>query len=532
MGMGARRFGMAAYLAGALASATLATSAVGQPTDDTWVLKQIINVGSGITTFDISYVDPVLGYYYLADRSNNAVDVINTRTNTVTMLAGVTPGGFHIFTGNQAKGKGGPNGVMTVRGQIWAGDGDSTLKILSMSTGQLLVKINTGGQLRVDEMCYDPVHLVGFVVNNADSPPFMTAISARYHTILGKIYFDGTNGTPNATNGTEQCQFNPRDNMVYVSVPEISGPGDSSSPGGVARIDPVALKVTSFITIPITSCTAPGGLAIGPPLPGYATSVNGPLPGGTGGQMMVGCAGASPTAVAARPGVIISDGTGAGAAPFGTVLVTIPFESGPDEIGYDPITNTYVLPRSGNNSYNNAANNPTPPATSTGPFCPAIVETAPYGGSTDLDGIYKDSGGSVSLKQAFPNPPDLVDPAGTLLPGPQVLGSVDARTGKPDADIVTGFFNCPAGSPAAPVPAPTPPLSAADNPHGTVHSIAVDPVNKQIYVPIASTSGIIYTNPNGGVTTPSPGICSSKGGNDALGCIAVYVHQAGTIDDN
>src|SRR5262249_33215263 len=143
--------------------------------------------------------------------------------------------------------------------EIWAGDGDSTLKFLSLANGGLLGQVSTGGLFRVDEMCFDSVHNIGFVANNADAPPFITAVSARSHTIIGQIFFDGTvqNGGGVgviATNGIEQCVFNPRDNKIYVSVPEINGPGDNSSPGGVARINPLTMQIEAVKSIPTTIC--------------------------------------------------------------------------------------------------------------------------------------------------------------------------------------------------------------------------------------------------------------------------------------
>src|SRR5947208_9615213 len=43
-----------------------------------------INGTSGaMYSFDISFVDPATGTYYLADRSNKAVDVVNANTDTI-----------------------------------------------------------------------------------------------------------------------------------------------------------------------------------------------------------------------------------------------------------------------------------------------------------------------------------------------------------------------------------------------------------------------------------------------------------------
>ncbi len=51
------------------------------------------------------------------------------------------------------------------------------------------------------------------------------------------------------------------------------------------------------------------------------------------------------------------------------------------------------------------------------------------------------------------------------------------------------------------------------NPHGTNHSVMADSVHNQIYVPIASTA---FTGQS------VPAICTTGGGVDANGCIAVY----------
>jgi hypothetical protein len=196
---------------------------------ETLTLKTVVSVPGKITSFDISYVDTALNWYILGDRTNKGVQVINTNTNTLVMTAG--QGLFTGATGNNDTS--GPDGVMIVaHREIWAGDGDSTLKFLSAFNGALLGQVSTGGTARVDEMCFDPVHNIGFVANNADSPPFITAVSLRGHAILGKIVFNGTvqhgGGIGvNATDGIEQCQYNPRDGKIYVAVPEVNGAGDS-----------------------------------------------------------------------------------------------------------------------------------------------------------------------------------------------------------------------------------------------------------------------------------------------------------------
>jgi hypothetical protein len=277
------------------------------------------------------------------------------------------------------------------------------------------------------------------------------------------------------------------------------------------QCDPSAVATSSPI------CSAPAGIAIGPPLPGYPTSINGPLPGGTGGQIMLGCNGQASNADPNRMELIIADGTACPAPPIvppcplggaasGTILATIPFESGSDEIDYDPIKNTYILPRGVNNSWNN---NGVSVGGFGAPACPSIAGyTLPYGGTTVANGIYT----STSLPLGVYTANTTGTTPNINMAGPQVLGFVDAHTGTVgQADIVTGFFNCP--DTVSPFVA---------NPHGTNGHIAVDPVHQQIYVPINATSDIIVTDPITGKVTTTLGICSTNGAIDARGCIAVY----------
>ncbi len=462
-----RRMSLAGYLAGALALGAVAlTGTMTAEATETLTLKTVISINK-ITSFDISFIDPVSGNYVLSDRTNKGVDVINTATNTAVMIAGQG-----LFTGSTTSNStSGPNGVMIVRSrEIWAGDGDSTLKFLSLATGKLLGQVSTGGQFRADEMCYDSVHHIGFVANNADFPPFITAVSARNHKVIGKIVFDGTNGAPMATNGIEQCQWNPRDGMVYVSVPEIAGPGDNSVPGGVSRIDPLTLHVVATAPVPISSCSGPAGLAIGPVLAGN-------------GQMLLGCSGTVLNAAANRPTAVIDDGTQGGT--FGTIVYTLPFQAGSDEVWYNSGDNHYYLARSANNS----SVNPNPNASVLG--CPNTAGAINYGGN-----IYTSQN---TQGASFP---------GTQYAGPIALGMVNALTGISNADTITGLANCTATSPG--------PLgvgfAGVANTHGAAHSVAADSVHNQIYVPIPSTAFAA------GMT----GVCSAGGGSDANGCIAVY----------
>src|SRR6516164_3560686 len=116
-------------------------------------------------SFDISWVDQVRGLYYLADRSNAALDVIDTKTDTLFgQIGGPAPNGagFAGDTGNS--GTSGPNGVTVAPNIpcIFATDTASTGggRVVSFNYSVSFVKIAssvlTGGNHRADELAFDP----------------------------------------------------------------------------------------------------------------------------------------------------------------------------------------------------------------------------------------------------------------------------------------------------------------------------------------------------------------------------------------
>src|SRR5262249_8177131 len=79
-------------------------------------------------SFDITWIDPKLKKYFLADRSNNEIEVIDSSTNTPQ-----TPIGHGCFAGALSSSDiSGPDGVLTVRRgedddeggvtELWVGD--------------------------------------------------------------------------------------------------------------------------------------------------------------------------------------------------------------------------------------------------------------------------------------------------------------------------------------------------------------------------------------------------------------------------
>ena len=273
-------------------------------------LTTIAIPGKPLLTNDLSFVDPVFRLYYLADRTNAGVDVADTRTNRFLFRVTGTPG-VSTFVGQLADSDhSGPNGVSSAEfGRVWAGDGDSTIKIIDIFTGTVVRTLSTGGTARVDSLALDPVNHVMLAVNDADSPPFISLVSSRTgdERVLARITFD------TATNGIESVVYNPRNGLFYVNLPQI---GPDQSMGGVTVIDPVAAKVVT--TFPVTNCQ-PTGLALGPRR-----------------NLLLGCAQSNDAALTTLSAQVIDDVSGA-------VTAVIPQVGGDDQATYDPGAMVYFL---------------------------------------------------------------------------------------------------------------------------------------------------------------------------------------------
>jgi hypothetical protein len=172
-------------------------------------------------------------------------------------------------------------------------------------------------------MDYDPSDHIIAMANNADMPPFITLIDTQSHAILGKITFDGTNGTPNATNGVEQTKWSPQTGLFYVSVPQI---GTDPEQGAISVIDPHSMSVVA--TFPVRDCS-PAGLAIGP---NY--------------QALIGCSASFGTAPNVLTQSVVID------TRNGDIRATFPQVGGSDEVWYDPGTTHYYLAARNNEDVN------------------------------------------------------------------------------------------------------------------------------------------------------------------------------------
>src|SRR5215471_17925918 len=98
-----------------------------------------LNLGTGTFSFDISFVDQSTGVYYLADRSNKAVDVVSAEsivtqifpTNGHAQFAGFTPCAIQPAGANDCAG---PNGVVAAFPWLFVTDAPSRVLSFDLRT--------------------------------------------------------------------------------------------------------------------------------------------------------------------------------------------------------------------------------------------------------------------------------------------------------------------------------------------------------------------------------------------------------------
>jgi DNA-binding beta-propeller fold protein YncE len=225
-----------------------------------------------LESFDISWVDPRTETYVFTDRSNKGLDVFDASNGqfirNISGFKGLNTGG--------ACNNGGPNGVVIVpgredddghgntegfhssdhgggdRGQAWAPDGDSTVKVVDLNSGHITATLSTGGHCRADELAYDPHDRIVAVANDQETPPYLTFFSAEGgHSNLGQLQFTGATGL-------EQTAYDPDSRHFWVAIPTTT----ANPAGELDEIDPVARTI--LFHFPMNTGCNPTGLAMGP----------------------------------------------------------------------------------------------------------------------------------------------------------------------------------------------------------------------------------------------------------------------------
>ena len=267
----------------------LAMPGLAKAQEETWSQTGFIPI-PGLASFDISWVDYAQGSYYLADRTNKAIQSWNiTTSGPVVSRSANFVGAVLNAAGAVNNDQSGPNGVLTVQPantgsgnrEIWVGDGPqlnagcpsflagkcSTVKVLDATTGQLTHVIPTGGASRADELCVDPRDNLVLIANDAEADfpfgtPFISFISTDTYQIVAGMQI------PQTTNGIEQCNWDSETGLFFLNIPEVGGTGADTADGNVLAIVPPtggnAPKVQATYIIPTTDCAGPQGQALGP----------------------------------------------------------------------------------------------------------------------------------------------------------------------------------------------------------------------------------------------------------------------------
>jgi hypothetical protein len=278
------------------------------------------NVTAG-TNFSFDLGTVLNGKYYLTDRNNKAVDVIDVYSLQLTQIKGT---GADAFVGVGASNAvSGPDGINNITGSSLFYVGDvNNVRVVDSATGTVVKSIKVGNTgFRADEGCYDPDHHLYMISSPDPATPFASFINTDTQTLVATVNWIDTDGTP--AGGNEQCQYDHASQSFIVN-----NDATLANPHGEVEVIPVAsiqaiptggtvnvLTLANLKRYPLGACD-PTGMDLGP-----------------GNDIIVEC----------RPG-------GAGAALVslimdrtnGKILATVPFGGG-DQVAYDARTNRYYV---------------------------------------------------------------------------------------------------------------------------------------------------------------------------------------------
>lgn len=261
------------------------------PTTQTECLTAVQVPGNPLRSFDISWVNPDRAEYYLGDRSNAGIDIISTKDNTFKRTIPGFVGIKLLGTGAVDNNHSGPDGVTSHSRWLYAGDGDSTLKVIDLNAptaSAIKQSIPTGGTTRVDEMALTTDGKLLLAANNAEDPPFGTLFRANGDastsnvSIITKITVDPAIIPAGLGLSIEQPTWEPKTARFYVSIPQINVPpgcvpfstGSNQCDGGMLVIDPTTLSTPTAVivafdsttntgVVPLNQC-GPNGATVGP----------------------------------------------------------------------------------------------------------------------------------------------------------------------------------------------------------------------------------------------------------------------------
>jgi len=287
----------AVLLVGSAAFAAPCAGPGAPTTTQTKCLTAVLIPGNPLGAFDVSWVDPDRAEYYLADRSNKGVDIIDTNHNTFKRRIGGFVGAKFNANGTVNNNISGPNGVTSYGRWLYADDGPvdgiSTFRVIDLNaptasaTKQI---VSTGGTQRVDKIALTTDGSLLIADNTSDDPPFATLFVANGDaatsavTKITKITVDPTIIPAGLGLGLKSPTWEPRTQRFYVSIPTIADnpmgcnygqlAGDITCSGGLLVIDPTTLSQPTAVigafdpgtntgVLPVNEC-GPFGITVGP----------------------------------------------------------------------------------------------------------------------------------------------------------------------------------------------------------------------------------------------------------------------------
>jgi hypothetical protein len=227
-------------------------------------------------SYDISWVDQTTQTYYLVDRSNQVVEVVDAKNGTFVpapagQITASPPFAGFVDTATCIANTGqvppaptpscvGPNGVVAAFPWLFVTDGNSRVLSfdLTKTPPKQISDVHTAVNdfNRADELAYDPKDGLILAINNADPVPFGTWITVNKTT--GVLTVGPRITLTIATGGAEQPVWEPVTGRFFLSLPNIGG---STTQGAVAHIIPNATTIEALY--PIDFC-GPAGLTVGP----------------------------------------------------------------------------------------------------------------------------------------------------------------------------------------------------------------------------------------------------------------------------
>ena len=311
----------------------------------------VTGISSAVSySFDLGTVDAAAKRYYVTDRTNKSIDVVDTAAGTLVAQfqngfagCGLAPNGARsptclsvggVAVNNDASG---PDGLDVVGANLFAGDVNA-LWVIDKTSGATVKKITIGGAsgLRADEGCYDAVDNIYAISSPGESPPFMTIVDAANFNVLATVYFQSA--------GLEACVYDKTTGNFFVNNDgsTANGRGELS---GYSAASFNALKATATGPAPGTQYQFPGAA-----LAGAAASPGVAFPGATVAYPLGNC---DPTGLALGPGTDIGSMCRQGNVgelltfqilnrTTGAVVATVNAGGG-DQITYDATSNRWFL---------------------------------------------------------------------------------------------------------------------------------------------------------------------------------------------